>query len=98
MALILPVIKDLVKLEKKKRNGHAKRKVLLPGHFNADSKLRVGHLQELFGISNSTVYAQIAKGKIKPPDGRDGKTNRKPYWRAESYLEEIKEYQKKPRC
>ena len=48
-------------------------------------RLRVAHLQALYGISHTTVYKRIKEGLIPPPDGWDmpnrpiGKQGR-PYW------------------
>lgn len=60
--------------------GHSKS---LPLTISLDFpwRLRAGHLQTLFSVSNATLYVRIKSGEIPPPDGKDGG---RPFWKSET--------------
>lgn len=60
----------------KRSRGHAK--ALPYPDLNQPGRLWVGHLETLYGIRHSTVYAHLRKKLLPPPDGRVGK---RPFWK-----------------
>lgn len=73
----------------KKAGRHARKPMLPAIPLDQPGRLRIAHLQALFGISHTTVYKRIEQGIIPPPDGYDlnnrpkGKQGR-PYWNTET--------------
>ena len=62
-----------------RQRGHAK--ALPCPDLNQPLRLRVGHLQTLYGLSHSAVYVHLKKGLIPPNDGVIG---RRRYWRTDT--------------
>jgi hypothetical protein len=62
-----------------RQRGHAK--ALPCPDLNQPLRLRVGHLQTLYGLSHSAVYVHLKKGLIPPNDGAVG---RRRYWRTDT--------------
>ena len=79
----------------RKRNGNIK--PLSTNLLNLkqdDLRVRKGHLLTLLSISSTTLAKRIADGVIPPPDGHDGrvrKTLQRPYWRAETIRNFLKQ-------
>lgn len=70
-------------VQKPKKNNQRK---AAPSGMSLDGpgRLRIRHLQTLFSVSHTTVYAMIKRGEIPPPDGRDSSWRvsnpGRPYW------------------
>ena len=71
-----------------KRAGRHTRKPVLPTiPLDQPGRLRIAHLQALFGISHTTVYKRIEQKVSPEPDGWDLKNRPKgkqgrPYWKT----------------
>ena len=71
----------------KKAGPHARKAMPPPFPLDQPGRLRIAHLQYLFSISHTTVYARIEQKVIPEPDGHDLKNRPKgrqgrPYWKT----------------
>lgn len=68
----------------KHTRGHAK--ALPIPDLNQPCRLRVGHLQTLYGLSHSAIYEHLKKGLIPPADGVIGGRQ---YWRTDTIKNDL---------
>jgi hypothetical protein len=72
-----------------KQKKHLRKAAALPVSLDEPGKLRICHLQELFGVSHVTIYKRISRGELPPADSYDrpnyplGRQGR-PYWLTET--------------
>ena len=78
--LICPGPFEQVSAPEKKTSGHTKAKAPIIS-LREPGRLRVAHVMSLFGVSHSTFYAGVKKGRYPAPDGKDGKL---PYWKTQT--------------
>ncbi len=71
---------------KKKSCGHTKA-VAPTIPLDQPGRLRVSHLLSLLGVSHSTLYVGMKRGRYPKPDGMDG---RMPYWFTSTIRELLK--------
>lgn len=67
-----------------RHRGHAK--ALPCPDLNQPLRLRIGHLQTLYGVSPSTVYVYLKKGLIPPADGVIAGRQ---YWRTDTIKNDL---------
>lgn len=70
---------------KVRQRGHVKPRMPVID-LNGPGRLRTAHVLALAGLSHSTLYDRIKKGKFPKPDGRDGGLN---YWNTCTMLNHL---------
>ena len=77
------------------KSKHSRAAAPLPMSLDQHWRLRVKHMQTIYSVSHTTLYARIKQGLIPPPDGYDlpnrpkGKQGQ-PYWNSETIRNHLK--------